>query len=607
VLLLVVTIVALTTLPNVIADHDTLVFTQNSDPKEIHFRDVSNKDPQSSSVEVDISTILEGFFTVWVTDKDANLDLNGIDSVSLFANVEGRTSPILLSESGTNSGEFHGEVEISLFGSTLNVVQLLEGESMDIIYDPEPEPVGRFLAQLSGINDPGIVEVSDVIITNKAQVSCARTLVTHPVRLEFAGPPPDDIFVTLSYANGADIGRAGVLNLQMLYAPFVPGDVTFVFESLTPVLIPGPNALGGTLDLSGHSDFKDFPPTIGDDRQITNVLQPPSPEGMYAIGYKDNGCSGGGGGGVAKAGFVVQTVAGIGAIQGLAGFFGSGSINGGLAPTITGSFFSSGPDPSFTLLGGAVSSGGVISLKNIEDSSEPIPIQTNNPIQLTFNMRENQGINNIEHLTAYFYTGDPTGMSMAEIISKTDTKVLFDTGQSVHVTDPHGYFANAEFDLLEIDAWNMKITYDITFAKPMDTTSILIRSWDRDRNQADKLLVNAIKVVETSFQDVPTDITSEESSITETQSVDIPLWVKNNANWWYQKQIDDSDFVSGIEYMISENIINVPQTEVSDSGSSEIPDWLRDVAGFWANDSISDAEFVQSIQWMIINGVLVVV
>ena len=140
----------------------------------------------------------------------------------------------------------------------------------------------------------------------------------------------------------------------------------------------------------------------------------------------------------------------------------------------------------------------------------------------------------------------------------------------------------------------------------METSSILIRSWDHDRHTSDKIFINAIEVVEPSFGDVPIDITSQESLI-QTELVDIPLWVKNNAYWWNQYQISDSDFTSGIEYLINQNIISVSNTETTNSATSDdIPDWVRDVAGFWASDSISNAEFIPAMQWMITNGIMVI-
>ena len=35
----------------------------------------------------------------------------------------------------------------------------------------------------------------------------------------------------------------------------------------------------------------------------------------------------------------------------------------------------------------------------------------------------------------------------------------------------------------------------------------------------------------------------------------IPEWIKNNAAWWADGQIDDSTFVQGIQYMIKNEII----------------------------------------------------
>ena len=40
-------------------------------------------------------------------------------------------------------------------------------------------------------------------------------------------------------------------------------------------------------------------------------------------------------------------------------------------------------------------------------------------------------------------------------------------------------------------------------------------------------------------------------------SQEIPGWVKNNAGWWADGLIKDADFVSGIQYLISNGIMKV--------------------------------------------------
>ena len=37
----------------------------------------------------------------------------------------------------------------------------------------------------------------------------------------------------------------------------------------------------------------------------------------------------------------------------------------------------------------------------------------------------------------------------------------------------------------------------------------------------------------------------------------IPDWIKNNARWWADGLIEDADFVSGIQYLITNGIMHV--------------------------------------------------
>lgn len=46
-------------------------------------------------------------------------------------------------------------------------------------------------------------------------------------------------------------------------------------------------------------------------------------------------------------------------------------------------------------------------------------------------------------------------------------------------------------------------------------------------------------------------------TVSAQQSFSIPVWIKNNAKWWSEGQIEDSDFVKGIQYLIDNNILHV--------------------------------------------------
>jgi len=91
-------------------------------------------------------------------------------------------------------------------------------------------------------------------------------------------------------------------------------------------------------------------------------------------------------------------------------------------------------------------------------------------------------------------------------------------------------------------------------------------------------------------------------SIDETS---IPIWIKNNAGWWADGQIDDSSFLQGIQYLIKEGIMVIPPTETAEaSESQEVPSWIKNNAGWWAEGQIDDETFVSGIQYLIKVGVI---
>jgi len=86
----------------------------------------------------------------------------------------------------------------------------------------------------------------------------------------------------------------------------------------------------------------------------------------------------------------------------------------------------------------------------------------------------------------------------------------------------------------------------------------------------------------------------------------IPQWIKNNAGWWADGQIDDSSFVQGIQFLIKEGIMVIPPTETTGSSESEVPGWIKNNAGWWAAGQIDDNTFVSGIQYLIKVGILLI-
>ena len=92
-----------------------------------------------------------------------------------------------------------------------------------------------------------------------------------------------------------------------------------------------------------------------------------------------------------------------------------------------------------------------------------------------------------------------------------------------------------------------------------------------------------------------------------TNVIEIPDWIKNNALWWSNNQISESDFVSGVEYMIQKRIIVIPQIPQSESYQrSEVPNWIKNNAGWWAQELITDEDFVSGLEYLIKNGIITI-
>jgi len=124
---------------------------------------------------------------------------------------------------------------------------------------------------------------------------------------------------------------------------------------------------------------------------------------------------------------------------------------------------------------------------------------------------------------------------------------------------------------------------------------------------------NRIDSNEKEIRDVLRDIdgyideANELGNILELQKTSrVPDWIKNNAKWWSEGQIDDSDFVSGIQHLINEKIINIPDLpeQASETTEEKVPDWIRNNAGWWADGLITEDDFVKGIEFLVEQGII---
>ena len=84
----------------------------------------------------------------------------------------------------------------------------------------------------------------------------------------------------------------------------------------------------------------------------------------------------------------------------------------------------------------------------------------------------------------------------------------------------------------------------------------------------------------------------------------IPSWIKNNAGWWADGTIDDQSFIQGIQFLVKENILKIPETTQGTGSGNDVPSWVKNNAGWWADGTIDDDAFIQGIQFLIKEGIL---
>ena len=111
--------------------------------------------------------------------------------------------------------------------------------------------------------------------------------------------------------------------------------------------------------------------------------------------------------------------------------------------------------------------------------------KTGEPVSFKMNLSDATGV---EHIG--FYTnlrGD------AREVQDSDTYFTYNEGKPLEIADPHGFFSNVNFIESEYNGKYLA-EFNMTFAKPMDTSDVIIRAWDELRNSGDIKIFDAIKI-----------------------------------------------------------------------------------------------------------------
>jgi len=263
--------------------------------------------------------------------------------------------------------------------------------------------------------------------------------------------------------------------------------------------------------------------------------------------------------------------------------------------------------------------GNLFKLPNFENQISTQTFDVGEKITMKFIAFEQRGVESLVHFE--FLT------NLTEKIrgyTSSDTYLIYDKDSEIQVTDPNGLFSDVSFSISD-DGNLVFITVELTFAKPMDSSDVIIRMWDEKQQSLDTIIKDMLRItgdevaISTSSesQDTAGD-SSQDATITET-TVNIPEWLKKNAGWWSQGQLDDSTFTNSVQYLIQNQIIDIPITsnvsvdpDEKDKFAEEeepvtaVPKWIKNNAGWWSDGQLDDETFVMGIQYLVENGIIIV-
>ena len=92
--------------------------------------------------------------------------------------------------------------------------------------------------------------------------------------------------------------------------------------------------------------------------------------------------------------------------------------------------------------------------------------------------------------------------------------------------------------------------------------------------------------------------------------IQIPSWIKNVAGWWAAGEISENEFLAGIEYMINNKIILIsfmPCVSAITHPTVDdvtVPEWIKNNAKWWHEDLITDTDFTNGIEYLIQNQII---
>jgi len=97
-------------------------------------------------------------------------------------------------------------------------------------------------------------------------------------------------------------------------------------------------------------------------------------------------------------------------------------------------------------------------------------------------------------------------------------------------------------------------------------------------------------------------------AFSDEENLQLPDWIRDNAWQWSENRIGDHNFIQAIQGLIHYDIIKNTETPqyVENTSTKDIPSWIKNNARWWNQGLISDNDFLQGIQFLISDEIIIV-
>ena len=103
---------------------------------------------------------------------------------------------------------------------------------------------------------------------------------------------------------------------------------------------------------------------------------------------------------------------------------------------------------------------------------------------------------------------------------------------------------------------------------------------------------------------VPSKVAQTIIELSNDNTKTIPTWIKNVGGYWCTDQISDKEFIDAVQFLITEKVILLKNTEYGVSDSQQVPQWIKNNACWWADDKIPDLDFISGIEYLVNIGTI---